>query len=50
MASRSNFVLRGTVCHFRRGIPDDLRKRIGRRELVRSLATSDARTAKLRAC
>ncbi|MCJ2031337.1 site-specific integrase [Methylobacterium sp. J-043] len=50
MSARSNFVLRGTVFHFRRGIPDDLRKRIGRRELVRSLATSDARTAKLRAC
>ncbi|GJE61809.1 hypothetical protein MPOCJGCO_3935 [Methylobacterium trifolii] len=50
MSARSNIILRGTIFHFRRGVPDDLRTLIRRSELVRSLATSIARTAKLRAC
>ncbi|WP_332839838.1 DUF6538 domain-containing protein [Methylobacterium sp. Leaf118] len=43
-------VLRGIVYHFRRGVPDDLRQRLNRRELVRSLGTGDIRAAKLAAC
>lgn len=50
MAALFNVVLRKTTYHFRRGVPLDLRARLRRRELVRSLATSDPRTAKLRAC
>ncbi|WP_156387727.1 site-specific integrase [Methylobacterium sp. Leaf399] len=50
MAALFNVVLRKTIYHFRRRVPDDLRPCLERRELVRSLATSDPRTAKLRAC
>lgn len=50
MAGLFNVVLRGTVYHFRRGVPDDLRRRLKRRELVRSLGTGDIRAAKLAAC
>ncbi len=50
MAAITNAVRRGGIFHFRRRVPDDLRPCLGRRELVCSLATSDPRTAKLRAC
>ncbi len=50
MAALFNVVLRKATYHFRRGVPLDLRPQLRRRELVRSLATSDARAAKLRAC
>ena len=50
MAALFNVVLRKATYHFRRGVPLDLRPQLRRRELVRSLATSDPRTAKLRAC
>jgi hypothetical protein len=42
-------VLRGRTFHFRRVVPAQLRLLIGRRELLRSLGTSDPRTARLRA-
>lgn len=50
MASIVNVVLRGRIFHFRRRVPDLLRARLRRKELVRSLATTDVPTAKLRAC
>ncbi|GJE19289.1 DUF6538 domain-containing protein [Methylobacterium marchantiae] len=50
MASLPNVVLRGCTYHFRRSIPVDIRDRLGRRELITSLRTSDFRTAKLAAC
>lgn len=50
MASLPNVVLRGRTYHFRRSIPVDIRHRLGRRELVASLRTSDFRTAKLATC
>lgn len=50
MRSIANVVLRGRVFHFRRRVPDGLRTRLRLNELVRSLATGDLRTAKLRAC
>ena len=49
VASIRNVVLRQGTFHFRRVIPIDLRTRIGRRELVRSLATGDPRDAQMRA-
>lgn len=45
-----NILRRAGTFHFRRRIPDDLRQRIGRRELVCSLGTGDIRAAKLAAC
>ncbi len=50
MVSIANVVLRGRIFHFRRRVPDGLRPRLRLDELVRSLATSEMRTAKLRAC
>lgn len=50
MGSVANVVQRGRTFHFRRRVPIDLRRRLGRHELVRSLGTSDIRTAKLKAC
>ncbi len=50
MGSIANVVLRGRVFHFRRRVPDTLRPRLGLKELVRSLATTDLRAAKARAC
>ena len=50
MGFLANVVQRGRTFHFRRRIPADLRRRIGRHELVRSLGTGDIRAAKLRAC
>lgn len=49
MRSIANVVLRGRVFHFRRHVPGSLRPRLRLDELVRSLATSDPHTAKLRA-
>lgn len=49
MRSIANVVLRRRVFHFRRRVPDGLRPRLRLDELVRSLATADPRTAKLRA-
>ncbi|WP_455957104.1 DUF6538 domain-containing protein [Methylorubrum aminovorans] len=43
----ANVVQRGRTFHFRRRIPADLRQRLGRHELVRSLGTGDIRAAKL---
>jgi hypothetical protein len=50
VVSIANVVLRGRIFHFRRRVPDGLRPRLRLDELVRSLATSEMRTAKLRAC
>lgn len=49
MSSVANVVQRGRTFYFRRRIPADLRQRLGRHELVRSLGTGDIRAAKLRA-
>lgn len=49
MRSIANVVLRGRVFHFRRRVPSSLRPRLRLDELVRSLATSNPHTAKLRA-
>ncbi|MHC2020181.1 DUF6538 domain-containing protein [Methylobacterium sp. SD274] len=49
MAPIANVVLRGRTFHFRRRIPTGLRATLCLTEMVRSLRTSDARTAKLRA-
>ncbi|AMB47610.1 DUF6538 domain-containing protein [Methylobacterium sp. AMS5] len=46
----ANVVQRGRTFQCRRRIPADLRQRLGRHELVRSLGTGDIRAAKLRAC
>ena len=43
----SNVVRRGGTYHFRRAVPVELRERIGRRELVRSLGSCNAKTARL---
>ena len=43
----SNVVRRGGTYHFRRVVPTELRERIGRRELVRSLGSCNAKTARL---
>lgn len=43
----SNVVRRGGTYHFRRVVPVELRERIGRRELVRSLGSCNAKTARL---
>lgn len=48
MSAIPNVVRRGGRFHFRRVVPAALRQRLGRRELVRSLQTSDARAARLR--
>ena len=48
MSAIPNVVRRGSQFHFRRVVPVALRQQIGRRELVRSLRTSDARAARLR--
>ncbi|MEE8629165.1 MULTISPECIES: site-specific integrase [Methylobacterium] len=50
MGSIANVVLRGRIFHFRRRVPDTLRPRLRLKELVRSLATTDLRAAKARAC
>lgn len=50
MGSIANVVLRGRIFHFRRRVPDTLRPRLRLQELVRSLATTDLRAAKARAC
>lgn len=47
MASIGNVVLRSGIFHFRRIVPVELRVKVGRRELVRTLATGDPRTAKI---
>jgi hypothetical protein len=44
-----NIVRRAGTYHFRRVVPDALRRRLSRRELVRSLCTVKATAAKLRA-
>jgi len=49
VASIGNVVQRRGIFHFRRVVPTDLRIRIGRCELVRTLATGDRRDAKMRA-
>ncbi len=50
MGRIANVVLRGRAFYFRRRVPADLRERLGRRELVRSLAIVDPRAARTRAC
>ncbi|MDF2689648.1 MAG: integrase family protein [Microvirga sp.] len=50
MGGLANLVLRGRVFYFRRRVPADLRERLGRRELVRSLGTIDQRAARSNAC
>ncbi|KQT74915.1 integrase [Methylobacterium sp. Leaf465] len=50
MGSVANVVQRGRTFHFRRRVPVDLRRHLGRHELVCSLGTKDIRTAKVRAC
>ena len=45
--SLPNVVRRGGTYHFRRAVPAELRERIGRRELVRSLENCNAKTARL---
>lgn len=50
MGGIANLVLRGRVFYFRRRVPADLWERLGRRELVRSLATADPKAARARAC
>jgi hypothetical protein len=45
--ARSNVVRRGGTDHFRRAVPVELRERIGRRELVRSLGSCNAKAARL---
>ena len=42
-----NVVRRGGTYHFRRAVPIELRARIGRREIVRSLGSCNAKTARL---
>jgi integrase len=49
VASIPNIVRRGGIFHFRRMVPHDLRRRLGRTELVRTLDTGELRTARLRA-
>ncbi|TXM64826.1 site-specific integrase [Methylobacterium sp. WL12] len=49
MGEIGHVVLRGRTFHFRRVVPAHLRLLIGRREFLRSLGTSDPRTARLRA-
>ncbi|NFV81878.1 DUF6538 domain-containing protein [Magnetospirillum aberrantis] len=49
MRSIPNAVRRGNTFHFRRAVPTDIRAILGRRELTRSLDTSDARDARIRA-
>lgn len=48
MTGTPNTIRRAGVYHFRRGIPISLRGAIGRRELFRSLQTSDAMLARSR--
>ncbi|KQO59118.1 MULTISPECIES: DUF6538 domain-containing protein [unclassified Methylobacterium] len=50
MAPIANVVLRGRTFHFRRRVPTGLQPKLRLTEMVRSLGTSDGRTAKLRAC
>ncbi|BCM86295.1 DUF6538 domain-containing protein [Methylobacterium indicum] len=50
MGSVANIVQRGRIFHFRRRVPADLRRCLGRNELVCSLGTGDIRTAKFQAC
>lgn len=50
MGTFANVVQRGRTFHFRRRVPVDLRQRLGRHELVRSLGTGNIRAAKLGAC
>ncbi|WP_437871374.1 DUF6538 domain-containing protein [Methylorubrum extorquens] len=47
--SIANVVRRGRTLHFRRTVPPELRRFVGRRELTRSLGTVDHPTAKLHA-
>ncbi|WP_186415487.1 site-specific integrase [Pannonibacter sp. P2PFMT1] len=49
MAAPSNIVQRGRIFHFRRAVPADLRERLKRRELVRSLGACGPKVARLRA-
>ncbi|KQT77414.1 site-specific integrase [Methylobacterium sp. Leaf466] len=49
MGTIQNVVLRGRIFYFRRRVPNGLRPHLRLSELLRSLATSDPRTAKLRA-
>ena len=49
MAATSNIVRRGRIFHFRRAVPADLRERLKRRELVRSLGACGPKVARLRA-
>lgn len=44
-----NLRLQGTTWYFRRRVPGVIRERMGRREIVQSLCTSDRRTAATRA-
>lgn len=46
MRTLPNVVRRGVIFHFRRAVPKELRSRVGRTELVRSLETSDIQAAK----
>ncbi|MFD0934749.1 DUF6538 domain-containing protein [Methylobacterium trifolii] len=50
MDAIANTVLRGRIFYFRRRVPADLRERLGLRELVRSLATTDLRAARVCTC
>lgn len=47
--AQQNLRLQGTTWYFRRRVPGVLRERMGRKEVVRSLRTSDRRTAAERA-
>jgi len=49
VAAPSNIVRRGRIFHFRRAVPADLRDRLKRRELVRSLGACGPKDARLRA-
>ncbi len=44
-----NLRLQGSIWHFRRRVPDGMRERVGRREIVRSLRTGDRLMAAARA-
>ncbi|CCQ72413.1 site-specific integrase [Magnetospira sp. QH-2] len=48
MPLASNLIRRGAIYHFRVTIPSDLQERFGRREIWRSLKTTNGQTAKRR--
>ena len=50
MGGLANLVLRERIFYFRRRVPADLQERLGRREIVRSLGTTNPRTARSNAC